>query len=30
LGESEGGGPCGFWVDQDGTPAIEMKEGTAL
>jgi ectoine hydroxylase-related dioxygenase (phytanoyl-CoA dioxygenase family) len=30
LGESEGGGPCGFWVDQDGTPAIEMKAGTVL
>ena len=26
LGTSEGGGTCGVWVDQEGTPVIELAE----
>jgi phytanoyl-CoA hydroxylase len=26
LDESERGGPCGVWVEQDGTPVVEMQE----
>lgn len=26
LDISEGGGPCGIWVEQDGTPVVEMQE----
>lgn len=29
LGESQGGGPCGLWVDQDGRPALRMQGETA-
>lgn len=25
LGASEGGGPCGVWVDRDGNPEVEMR-----
>lgn len=25
LGQSERGGPCGIWVEQNGTPAVEIK-----
>lgn len=25
LGTSEGGGACGVWVEQDGTPVVEMQ-----
>lgn len=25
LGVSEGGGACGVWVEQDGTPVVEMQ-----
>ena len=25
LGTSEGGGPCGVWVDADGMPEVEMR-----
>lgn len=26
LGISEGGGPCGIWVEQDGKPVVEMVD----
>jgi phytanoyl-CoA hydroxylase len=26
LDISEAGGPCGIWVEQDGTPVVEMQE----
>lgn len=26
VGASEGGGPCGVWVDRDGTPVAEILE----
>lgn len=26
VGASEGGGPCGVWVDRDGTPVAEIRE----
>ena len=25
LGASEGGEPCGVWVDRDGNPEVEMR-----
>jgi ectoine hydroxylase-related dioxygenase (phytanoyl-CoA dioxygenase family) len=25
LGVSEGGGPCGIWVERDGEPAVELR-----
>jgi hypothetical protein len=25
LGVSERGGPCGVWVEQDGTPVVEIR-----
>lgn len=28
LAVSEGGGPCGVWVDQDGSQAVELVEPT--
>lgn len=28
LGISEGGGPCGVWVEREGKPSIEMVEPT--
>jgi len=30
LGESDGGGPCGRWVERDGTPMVEMAAGVPL
>lgn len=30
LGESDGGGPCGRWVERDGTPMVEMAVGVPL
>jgi hypothetical protein len=30
LGESDGGGPCGRWVERDGTPMVEMAAGVSL
>ncbi|MCW3053106.1 MAG: Protein involved in biosynthesis of mitomycin antibiotics/polyketide fumonisin [Chthonomonadales bacterium] len=29
LGASEGGGPCGLWVEHDGKPEIEMQGALA-
>jgi hypothetical protein len=25
LATSQGGGPCGVWVDRDGRPEVEMQ-----
>lgn len=30
LGESEGGGPCGRWVEVDGSPMVEMVAGVSM
>ena len=30
LDVSEGGGPCGVWVGEEGSPRITMKSGTTL
>jgi ectoine hydroxylase-related dioxygenase (phytanoyl-CoA dioxygenase family) len=30
LGTSQGGGACGVWVDQDGSPVIELAGAEAL
>jgi len=30
LGESEGGGPCGRWVERDGSPMVEMVAGVPM
>ena len=27
LGNSERGGPCGVWVEEDGQPVVEMAVG---
>ena len=27
---SDGGGPCGVWVERDGRPVVEMKPGATL
>ena len=29
LEVSEGGGPCGVWVDREGQPVVEVQEGWA-
>ena len=26
IGTSQGGGPCGVWVDRDGHPMVEIQE----
>jgi phytanoyl-CoA hydroxylase len=30
LAESEGGGPCGRWVERDGSPMVEMVAGVPM